>query len=93
MGEAKLKGPDLVQQALDQMYPEDSEGTLDAAKRILRARGKLHIHAEQPGVTPSEGSVATVCCEHHLVGAIDEAFVNARGLIVAGQVPHIWFSA
>ena len=94
MGEAalKIKSVDLVQQALDQMYSEKSRNTLESAKRILRRHGVIFIHAEPPGGTPVDGSVIRVVCEHKLESSIEEAFVNAEGLVVDRQQPHIWFS-
>lgn len=74
------------------MYSEQSKSTVPNAKRILRQRGKVSIHAEPPGTVPIDGSVIEVSCEHDLEPSIQEAFMNARGLVVGRQDPHIWFS-
>ena len=93
MGKAAIKEkPDLVEQALDQMYSEEDSYTVPNAKRILRRHGQIFIHAEPPSGAPVEGSVTKVTCEHKLESAIQESFVNAAGLTTGRQKPYIWFS-
>lgn len=94
MGEAALKErkPDLVKQASSQLYGEQSGSLVPNAKRILRQNGRVLIHAEPIGTKAIDGSVIEVKCERDLDPAIQEAFVNARGLVVDRQDPYVWLS-